>query len=165
LRPTDLHQPSAATPDEVMELVQRTRLSKPTLQEVVVDGDVAGRIGVEVGSRWQLLAGALVLRANPREVLCWSENYLPNVSRTEALRKGRFTLADVEGLTLEQVVSAEIMRPEVAERLGVASGSPALVVRRRHFNDEGRLIKIGLHAHPGDRYRVTTILQAPVPTG
>ena len=160
-RPTDGYQPSASTPDEVMELVNRARLSKPTVQEVVADRELAERLGVECGSCWHLLAGALVLRSNPRVTLCWSENYLPNMSSTEVLRKGKFTLADVEGLTLEQVVTAETMRPEVAERLGVAPGSPALVVRRSHFDDEHRLIKVGLHTHPGDRYRVTTIFHAP----
>jgi DNA-binding GntR family transcriptional regulator len=111
-------------------------LRHPTTEEVVADEQLAARLGVEVGSHWYLLSGALVLRKSPDTTLCWSENYLSDIASSEVLRRGSFTLADVESFTMEQVVTAELLRPELAESLGAEPGSPALVVRRSHFPSE-----------------------------
>ena len=38
-------------------------------------------------------------------------------------------------------------------------GSPALVVLRRHYGTHDRLVAIGIHTHPADRYAIVTQLQ------
>ncbi|MHB8467402.1 MAG: UTRA domain-containing protein [Acidimicrobiales bacterium] len=61
------------------------------------------------------------------------------------------------GAKLEQVISAEPLDPSIAEALEAEAGSPALVVRRRHFSENGRVSKVSIHTHRGDRFRVTTM--------
>jgi GntR family transcriptional regulator len=158
-RPVDDYQPSASTPEEVMDLMDRTKLRRPSTGEVVVDAELASRLGVELGSHWYLLAGPLVLRKHPGMTLCWSEHYHPNVRSRETFRGSNYALKDVEGLTMEQVVTAQPLRAELAEALHAEPGSPALIVRRRHLDADGRVVKVSLHTHPGDRYRITTVFR------
>ena len=93
-------------------------------------------------------------------MVCWSEHYTRDVDSSERLRAGDFTLADVAALTTEQVITAELLRDELAEPLGADPGSPALVVTRRHFDGSQRVVDIGVHTHPADRYRIRTMFPA-----
>jgi GntR family transcriptional regulator len=152
--PVDAYHPSAISPDEIMDLVQQTRLRRPKSAEVFADDELATRLDVEVGSHWYSLIGPLVLRSDPDVVLCWSEHYHSTDEGRKRLRHGEITVGGVESLRLEQVVSAELMNVEPARALGAPPGSAALIVRRTHIDASGSLIKISLHTHRGDRYKI-----------
>jgi GntR family transcriptional regulator len=156
-QPVDAYHPSAIAPDEIMDLVQQTRLRRPKSAEVVADEELAARLDVEVGSRWYSLVGPLVLRSDPDVVLCYSEHYHSTDEGRKKLRHGDFTVGGVESLRLEQVVSADLMNVESAQALGALPGSAALIVRRTHIDASGTLIKISLHTHRGDCYRIKSV--------
>ena len=155
-QPLDDYHPSAGTPKEIMDLVRSTKLRRPSSTEVVLDRRWAKRLGVDVGSHWYLLAGPLVAKRDPTKVLCWSEHYQRDLASQDRFRRGNYTLETVASTTLEQVVSAEPMRDDVAAVLGAEPGSAALVVRRTHRDAEGTVIKVSLHTHRGDEHTITT---------
>jgi GntR family transcriptional regulator len=158
-QPLDDYHPSAGTPKEIMDLVRSTKLRRPSTTEVVLDKRLAKRLGVDVGSHWYLLAGPLVPKRDPTKVLCWSEHYHRDLASQDRFRRGNYTLETVASTTLEQVVTAEPMREDLAAALGVEPASAALVVRRTHRDAEGVVMKVSLHTHRGDRYRITTTFQ------
>lgn len=158
-QPLDDYQPSAGTPKEIMDLVRSTKLWRPSRTEVVLDKQLARRLGVASGSQWYVLAGPLVAKRDPTRILCWSEHYHRDLAGQEQFRRGDYNLQAVASATLEQVVTAEPMPDDLAATLGAESGSAALVVRRTHRDDEGAAIKVSLHTHRGDRYRITTIFE------
>jgi GntR family transcriptional regulator len=155
-RPIDAYHPSAGTPDEIMDLAQRTKLLHPTATDVVVDDMLAQRLEVEVGSHWYVLTGPLVLRSDPTVTLCWSEHYHSTVESMQRFRGGDYTAKRLERSTFEQVIAAEPMPDEPAAALGAAPGSAALTVRRVHFDATGQIVTISIHTHRGDRYRIAT---------
>jgi DNA-binding GntR family transcriptional regulator len=52
------------------------------------------------------------------------------------------------------------MRDDLAATLGVEPASAALVVRRTHIDAQGEVVKMSLHTHRGDRYKITTTFQS-----
>lgn len=155
--PVDAYHPSAVAPDEIMDLIQKTRLRRPKSAEVFADHEFAARLDVAVGSHWYSLVGPLVLRADPDVVLCWSEHYHSTDERPKRLRHGDITVGGVESLSVEQVISAELMRVEPARALGAQPGSAALIVRRTHIDASGNLVKLSLHTHRGDCYKIRSV--------
>jgi GntR family transcriptional regulator len=155
-RPVDAYHPSAGTPDEIMDLAQRTKLLRPTASDVIVDAVLARRLEVDAGSHWHALTGPLVLRSDPTVTLCWSEHYHSTVEAQEKFRRGAYTAQRLQSRTFKQVIAAELMPDEPAAALGAPPGSAALTVRRTHFDSSGRIVTVSLHTHRGDRYRITT---------
>ena len=158
-QPLDDYHPSAGTPKEIMDLVRSTKLWRPSTMEVVLDKRLAKRLGVDSGSRWYLLAGPLVAKRDPTKILCWSEHYHRDLASQDRFRRGNYNLKTVASATLEQVVTAEPMREDLAAALDAEPASAALVVRRTHRDAEGVVIKVSLHTHRGDRYKITTTFQ------
>jgi DNA-binding GntR family transcriptional regulator len=160
--PVDVYHPSAATPDEIGELVERTKLLHPVASEIRAGRPLAIRLGVPRGSRWFTLVGPLVLRNAPTTTLCWSEHYHRTQHEREIFRRGAYDTSRV-GARLEQVVSAQALDPALADALDAPPGSPALIVRRRHFDEDGKIVKVSVHTHRGDRFSVTTLFDEPDP--
>jgi len=155
-QPLDAYHPSAGTPDEIMDLVRRTKLFHPTVAEVQVDDEQASRLDIPVGSRWHMLAGPLVLRSDTSTVLCWSEHYHLTSAQVDRFRGDDYDEAGVELTTLEQVITSQLLSAAVASALGTTAGAPALVVRRRHLDHNDDVLKVSIHTHRGDTFRITT---------
>lgn len=54
---------------------------------------------------------------------------------------------------VEQTISAVALEAEDAARLGVPAGAPALAIRRRYFDERGRVLELADNLHPASRYR------------
>jgi len=161
LAPIDDYQPVAGSPDDIVTLVQRTRILHPQVREVVADTALAARLGVARGSKWHLTEGPRVRRdrRQRQRPLCWSEHFLPAGSRgLDIVMSGDFTASQAGAYETEQVVSAEALDVRLATML--ESECPtALIVTRRQRADDGRLVAIGIHTHPADRYQLRTMIQ------
>jgi DNA-binding GntR family transcriptional regulator len=62
---------------------------------------------------------------------------------------------------IEQEIRADLLDQERADALNAELSSAALVVVRRHRDPEGRLIAIGVHTHPSDRFSIKMDLPLP----
>ena len=56
---------------------------------------------------------------------------------------------------MEQTISASLLDAHMASALDAEPGSAALVITRRNRDRTGRLISVGIHSHPADRYAIT----------
>ena len=72
----------------------------------------------------------------------WSGAVYALIERDCGVRIGR----------VEQVIAAIALDEEDAASLGVRAGAPALSIRRRYFDEGGRLVEMADTVHPADRF-------------
>lgn len=155
-RPVDSYQPIANSTDDIAALAATTRLIRPeTLVGIALDTRLARRLGAPVRSRWHVIRGVRIRRGVDQPPVCWSEHYLRGDLPASALKK-RFTGSEIADLPVEQTIKAELLDALVAKSLSAEEGGPALVVTRRMSDTAGRLLSVGVHVHPADRYQIVT---------
>ena len=127
---------------------------------VRADEATARRLGCGVGDRWFRFAGPRILRdRRTREPVCFSEQYVPDTPRArQAMTTAALSLGDLADEVIEQEIRADLLDVEQATALHADPGAAALVVVRRHRVPDGRLIAIGIHTHPADRFSITMTL-------
>jgi GntR family transcriptional regulator len=138
------YQPVAQSAADIVALAAETRLVKPDSREVLADAALARRIGAR--------------RGLDEVGLCWSEHYLRGDLPREKLLRGKFTAENLTGTVVEQTISASLLDTRMAAALDAEPGSAALVITRRNREQSGRLISVGIHSHPADRYAITMVL-------
>jgi GntR family transcriptional regulator len=149
------YQPLAESAADIVALAAETRLVKPNSSEVLADAALARRIGARRGTAWFLMEGVRARRGQSEAGLCWSEHYLRGDLPRETLLRGKFTANDVTAMRVEQTISASLLDEHMASALDAEPGSAALVITRRNRDRSGRLVSVGIHSHPADRYAIT----------
>jgi GntR family transcriptional regulator len=155
------YQPLAQTGADIVALAAGTRLVDRESGEMILDEAGAERVGAEPGTAWFRLQGLRTLRTGPAVPLCWSEHYLRADLPREQFMTGETSLQLIGGHRLEQTISADSIDPKIAEQLDAPLDSPVLVITRRHYAPKQgteRLVAVGIHTHPADRYSITTVL-------
>jgi DNA-binding GntR family transcriptional regulator len=155
--PVGDYQPVAGSADDIITIVQRTRIVHPLVRDVRADRALGRRLGVRAGSAWHLIEGPRVMRGERRPPLCWSEQYVTTAGGLDAVLRGDFTLEDTASVEIEQIVRAEPLDPAWAVALETDCAT-ALVVLRRQRDLRGRLVSVGVHTHPADRYEIRTVI-------
>jgi GntR family transcriptional regulator len=61
---------------------------------------------------------------------------------------------DVVHQVIEQEIRSDLLDDEQAAALHATPGTAALVVVRRHREPDGRLVAIGIHTHPSERFSI-----------
>ena len=149
------YHPVAQSAADIVALAAETRLVKPESREVLADAALARRIGARRGTTWFLLEGVRARRGRDEAALCWSEHYLRGDLPRQVLLRGQFTADDVAATRVQQTISASLLDAHMASALEAEPGSAALVITRRNRDRSGRLISVGIHSHPADRYAIT----------
>jgi DNA-binding GntR family transcriptional regulator len=157
--PTNAYQPLVASAGDIVELVAQTRIVRPVTGELVADRALAKHLGTRVGTNWWRLAGVRKRRDRQGPPLCYSEQYLRAELPREQLMHGIIDPDEPITGRFEQEISALVLSDEMARDLEAATGSAALVITRRHRDFSGRLVSVGIHTHPADRF--TIVFPAP----
>jgi GntR family transcriptional regulator len=152
------YQPLAQSAVDIVALAAETKLVNPKAAELTLDSYRAKRLGARRGSTWFVIEGVRALRKGDGTPLCWSEQYLRGDFPRAKLLRADFTLEEVAAQSVEQIVSASILDGQMGLALEARPGSAALVITRRHLDAQGRLISVGIHTHPADRYSIKTTL-------
>jgi DNA-binding GntR family transcriptional regulator len=142
--------------DDIATNVNATWIVQPRGTVIRADAAIARRLGCDVGDRWYRFAGPRILRdRRSREPVCFSEQYVPNTPKARrVIATAKMSPDDVAHQTIEQEIRADLLDDEQADALHTAPGSPALVVVRHHRTPNGRLVAIGIHTHPSDRFSI-----------
>lgn len=145
-----------ASSDEIATNMKATWIVRATGNVVEADEAVARRLGCAVGDHWFRFAGPRILRdRRNREPVCFSEQYVPDTpAARKAIATADMSLDAATDQVIEQEIRADLLDDEQAEALHAAPGSAALVVVRRHRRPDGRLVAIGIHTHPSDRFSI-----------
>jgi DNA-binding GntR family transcriptional regulator len=142
--------------EDIAANVNATWIVRPRGAVVEADEAIARRLGCEVGDRWFRFAGPRILRdRSNREPVCFSEQFVHDTPQARrVIATPTMSPGDVADQVIEQEIRAELLDEEQAAALHAATGSPALVVVRRHRNPDGRLIAVGIHTHPSERFSI-----------
>ena len=147
--------------EDIAANVNATWIVRPKGTVVKVDETIARRLGCNIGDRWFRFAGPRILRdRRVREPVCFSEQYVPNTTKArKVIATAALSPTDVAGQVIEQEIRAGLLDHEQAAALNAEPGSAALVVVRRHRDPGGRLIAVGIHTHPSDRFSIKMEIQ------
>jgi GntR family transcriptional regulator len=156
--PVWAYQPVAASAADIVTLAAGTRLYRQTLGEIVVEADLARRMGAEAGSVWFCIQGARGEIGAPDRPICWSEHYVRGDRARTKLLRAEFSVEDVTNQHIEQTISAALLDARLAAELQAEPATAALVVTRRYLTHDGRPVSVGIHTHPADRFQITTTL-------
>jgi DNA-binding GntR family transcriptional regulator len=142
--------------EDIAANMNATWIVRPSRTVVVADETIADRLGCNVGDRWFRFAGPRIMRdRRTRTPVCFSEQYVHDTPQARrVIATPVMTPDDIVGQTIEQEIRADLLDDEQATALHATSGAAALVVVRRHTTEDGRLIAIGIHTHPSDRFSI-----------
>jgi DNA-binding GntR family transcriptional regulator len=157
--PVGTYQPLASSAADIVDLVAQTRIVRPTTRELVADRELAKRLGTKAGTSWWVMAGVRKRRDRQGQPLCFSEQYLRAELPRDQLLHGIVDPTEPITGRFEQVITAVVLSDEMARSLAADAGSAALVITRRHRDSSGRLVSVGVHTHPADRFSI--VLPAP----
>jgi GntR family transcriptional regulator len=148
--------------EDIANNMNATWIVRPRGSAVVADEAMARRLGCEVGAHWYRFAGPRILRdRSVRDAVCFSEQYVVNTAPARrAIANAATSPRDVTNQSIEQEIRADLLDEDQAEALHAEPGAAALVVLRRHRTMDGKLVAIGVHTHPSDRFSIT--MQLPM---
>lgn len=160
--PVSTYQWFPVTGEEVVTNIKATWIVRPHGTAVKADQAVAARLGCLIGSRWFRFAGPRILRdRRQREPVCFSEQYVPDTPQARnAIVNADIAPKATPDQIIEQEIRADLLDEEQAEALHAEPGSAALVVIRRHFKADGRLVAVGVHTHPAAGFSLKMRLPA-----
>ncbi len=156
---------------EVMGYATRTRLDIRSRARVVADAAMAELVGGEAGREWVHVTGLRRPTDPAVPPISWVELYIdaefaaiaedPALVTTPAYRM----IASRLGIPVAEVmqeITAIALPPLQAAALGLAAGSPGLLIRRRFHAADGRLLESTINTHASaDRFAYSLRLGAP----
>ncbi|MCP1336740.1 GntR family transcriptional regulator [Futiania mangrovi] len=153
--------------DELLQYASSTRLEILSIDRIVLQGDQARRLHCEAGTQWYRIS-ALRRSEVANEPLGYSEIYVDPefegvLARVGAERKAVYAMIEQDyGVRIREVqqdIEAAAADLNMASRLSVAADDPLLIIARRYYSEEGRLVEMSLNTHPGGRFRYEMTLQ------
>ena len=148
------------------EYAAQTRLDREQEGAVTLQDGLAKTLDRPAGERWLRVTGVR-RRLDDSVPLCWSaiflaEPYMGVRTGMEGTNRTFYEAVCADyGLTVAEVVrsmSAVAAPAQVARRLGIAPGAPAMLDRRTYLDSDGEAFEITLSIYPGDEFLHTTRL-------
>ncbi|MEI2416502.1 GntR family transcriptional regulator [Orrella sp. JC864] len=165
-RPSAGFTQSLRSLEDLVQLAERTPRTIRHIQEVVVDIEQAGALGVGPGTRWLRFSSTRGLAGQPPMV--WTELYVDaHYKGVRALARRhpeRLVSELIEAhygrriTTVEQTISACAMPAAIAAELAVEPRSPGLHILRQYKDSAGQIVEVSRSYHPADRYAFSTTL-------
>jgi DNA-binding GntR family transcriptional regulator len=165
-RPRAGFSQSLGSLEDLVQLAVRTPRAIRQIQEVVVDVELAERLGVGPGTRWLRFSSTRGVEGQPPMV--WTELYVDahykgvrNLARQNPDRLVSELIEEHYGrriASVEQTISACAMPAAVARELEVAPDSPGLYIRRQYKDQAGQIVEVSCSHHPAGRYEFSTTL-------
>lgn len=127
---------------------------------VILKPFMAELLDCEAGSKWLRVAGLRFLHGADMP-LGWTEIFVAEqyIESREKLFEGSAPvfeqIAKIHKLTIrnvEQQIRATTVPKELQDVLGCEENMPALLVRRKYFDEFNRVFEMTLSVHPADRY-------------
>ena len=147
--------------DELLDYGKVTRFTVLTTETIRVDEALARLLEVPAGEEWVRLS-LLRSRDGQSAPFCYSEVYVASafagaIADFESEGELFSAIERKYGIVvrrIEQEIEATLVDANIASRLNVPIGSPALRVRSKFFSSDGNLVEIGVVNFPASRYKM-----------
>ncbi|WP_034293550.1 GntR family transcriptional regulator [Herbaspirillum sp. RV1423] len=162
LKPRHGYEQSISNVEDLIQFAVVTERHVQTIEEIVCDPELAGRLHCKPKQRWLRVELLRVDREKPETPICWTDVYLDPALATGMRRQ----LRKSSGLICEMIeekygrVVAEI-RQEIratgvpkrfARALGAETGSYALEIVRQYIDQHGIPFEVTVSTFPADRF-------------
>jgi DNA-binding GntR family transcriptional regulator len=147
--------------NDLLAFATGARFAIESISMVTIDDDLAQRTGLTVGDEWLAVRG--FRRADGADApVCRTEYFINRafaaVGRMLQNHSGPIfpLIEDLFGLSIVEVrqeISAVQVGPELADRLKVEAGTPALEMQRTYTTSDGEIAQVTVNTHPGARFR------------
>jgi GntR family transcriptional regulator len=147
--------------NDLLAFATGARFAIESTAMVSIDDELAARTGLVSGTDWLAVRG--VRQTEDAEVpVCWTEYYINRAFAAVGRLLPRHTgpifplIEDLFGLSIVEVhqeIDAVLISPELADRLKVAAGMPALQLQRTYTTSEGEVAQVTINTHPASRFR------------
>lgn len=155
--PVTDYQPVAVNTNDLVALATDTYIDAGQGRTLVADEQLSQRVGCDDGAELFVFEGPRFRRGAADTPMCWSEQYLTGAWGASARKKmveGSFTADAAAQARIEQVVVADTLNRDLAQKLMAEAGSAALVIIRKHFNLDDSFRAASVQIHPADRYQL-----------
>lgn len=134
---------------------------------VTLDAELASRTGLPEGQEWLTVLG-FRQAVGAEYTHCWTEYYINRayaaVGRMLQRHSGPIfpLIEDLFGISVVEVhqeIGAVLVTQELAERLQVPAGSPAVEVHRTYKTSDGDIAQVTINTHPASRFRHSMTLR------
>jgi GntR family transcriptional regulator len=134
---------------------------------VTIDAELATRTGLPGNSEWLAVLG-FRQAVDAEYTHCWTEYYINRSFAAVGRMLQRHTgpifplIEDLFGISIVEVhqeIGAVVVAQELADRLKVGAGTPALEVRRTYTTSDGEIAQVTINTHPAARFRHSMTLR------
>jgi GntR family transcriptional regulator len=147
--------------NDLLAFATGARFAIESITMVVIDDELAQRTGLTLGDEWLAVRG--FRRADGADApVCRTEYYINRafaaVGRMLQNHSGPIfpLIEDLFGLSIVEVrqeISAVQVGSELAGRLKVEAGTPALEMQRTYSTSDGEIAQVTVNTHPASRFR------------
>jgi DNA-binding GntR family transcriptional regulator len=134
---------------------------------VTIDAELASRTGLPEGEEWLAVLG-FRQAVGAEFTYCWTEYYINRAFAAVGRLLQRHTgpifplIEDLFGVSVVEVyqeIGAVLVTAELAERLKVGAGAPAVEVHRTYKTSDGEVAQVTINTHPASRFRHSMTLR------
>jgi GntR family transcriptional regulator len=155
------------TINDLLAFASGAKLDIESISMVTIDAELAARTGLPEGEEWLTVIG-FRQAVDAEYTHCWTEYYINRSFAAVGRMLKRHTgpifplVEDLFGISIVEVhqeIAAVLVTPELAERLKVEVGSPALEVHRTYSTSDGEVAQVTINTHPAARFRHSMTLR------
>ena len=158
---------AASSVSDLFQYAQDTELRLIYIGKLALARDRAQQFGAKVGDEWTYAMGLRTestlapAKARDSRPICVTRLFLnPLLEGIDAKLRERKTAVyaiiereyQVNIQRVEQELQSVALDADDAANLGTTTGSPALLVLRRYYDDRDQLLEVAENIHPGDRF-------------
>ncbi len=153
--------------NDLLAFASGAELDIESVRMLTVDGELATRTGLTEGEEWLAVFG-FRQAVDAEYTHCWTEYYINRAYAAVGRLLQRHTgpvfplIEDLFGVSVVEVhqeIGAVLVGPELADRLRVGAGTPALEIFRTYRTSDGDVAQITVNTHPAGRFRHSTTLR------
>ncbi len=157
--------------EQLLQYASSTRLEILSIDRILLQAEQAERLHCETGSEWFRVSALRRPEAGSEgaeEPVCYSEIYVDPEYKDILEQIGaeqRAVYAMIEqryGVRIKEVkqeIAASTADLNLASRLMLPPRASVLIITRRYYSEEGRLVEMSVNTHPGDRFRYEMTLE------
>lgn len=153
--------------DDLLDFAAGARFEIASNAMVTVDDELAERTGLQPGSQWLAVHGHRMADGQSAPV-CQTEYYINRAFAAVGRLLQRHSdpifplIEDLFGVSIVEVrqqISAVLVTPELADSLGVDTGTAALQVQRTYITSDAEVAQVTVNTHPAGGYRHSMTLR------
>jgi DNA-binding GntR family transcriptional regulator len=155
------------TINDLLAFASGADLDIESTRMVVIDAELAARTGLPQGQEWLAVRG-FRQAVGAEYTHCWTEYYINRTYAGVGRLLQRHTgpifplIEDLFGVSVVEVyqeIGAVLVTPDLAERLDVVAGTPAVEVHRTYKTSDGDIAQVTINTHPASRFRHSMTLR------